>query len=87
MTDLDRLEFDNETLLEIPYINIDVPLDRKEVLACKNRITDHIIKNLPADNDRYYIEYKKGSNTLILEDLQQKDKDRLIELFLPRKKN
>ena len=54
------LEFDARTLKEIPYINIDVPIDTKE---SENEIMDRIIQNLPANNDSYYIDHKEGSNT------------------------
>ena len=54
------LEFDARTLKEIPYINIDVPIDTKE---SENEIMDRIIQNLPANNGSYYIDHKEGSNT------------------------
>ena len=57
--------------LNIPYINIYMLLDMKEVSVSKNKITDHIIENLPADNDRYYIKHEEGSNMFkVLEDPQ-----------------
>ena len=37
-------------LSEIPCINNDLPPDTKEALMCKNKITDHVIKNLPSGN-------------------------------------
>ena len=40
-----KLEFDSETLSEIPDISIDVLLDTKKASVCKNKIIDHIIKN------------------------------------------
>ena len=54
------LEFDARTLKEIPYINIDVPIDTKE---SENEMMDRIIQNLPANNNSYYIDHKEGSNT------------------------
>ena len=50
---IQRLEFDSEMLSQIPFINIVGPL-------YKNEIIDYIIKNLPARNDRYYTNTKKG---------------------------
>ena len=50
------LEFDARTLKEIPYINIDVPIDTKE---SENEIMDRIIQNLPANNDSYYIDHEE----------------------------
>ena len=83
-----KLEFDSKALSEIPYINIDVPLDTKEASMPKNKIIDHIVKNSSVDKDRYYIEHEKGSITFkILEDSQQEDKDRLIKLIFNMKKN
>ena len=54
------LKFDARTLKEIPYINIDVPIDTKE---SENEMMDRIIQNLPANNNSYYIDHKEGSNT------------------------
>ena len=54
------LEFDARTLKEIPYINIDVPIDTTE---SENEMTDRIIQNLPVNNDSYYIDHEEGSNT------------------------
>ena len=83
-----QLEFDSKTLSEIPYINIDVPLDTKEASMPKNKMIDHIVENSPVDKDRYYIEHEKGSITFkILEDSQQEDKGRLIKLIFNMKKN
>ena len=48
-----KLEFDAETLKEIPYINIDVPVDTTE---SENKIMDCLFQTLPSDSDRYYIE-------------------------------
>ena len=31
----------------------------KESLFCENKAINHEIKNIPADNDRYYIKMKK----------------------------
>ena len=82
-----KLKFDSETLSEIPYINTDMPLDIKVALVRENKIIDHIIKNLLADNDKYYIKHEEESNTFkILEDSQQKDRDRLFELILNTEK-
>ena len=67
-----KLEFDAETWKEIPYINIDILVDSAE---SENKIMDHIIQSLPADNYRYYIEHEEGSNAFkIREDLLQKEK-------------
>ena len=57
---------------EIPYINNDVPIDTNE---SENDMTDRIIQNLPANNDGYYIDHEKGSNTFpIKEDPPQRGK-------------
>ena len=65
---------------EIPYINIDVPIDTKE---SENEITDRIIQNLPANNDSYYIDHEEGSNTfLIKEDPLQRGKNNFFQLIL-----
>lgn len=56
----EKLEFDAGTLKEIPYINIDVLVESSE---SENKIMEHIIHWLLADNDRYYIEDEEGSNT------------------------
>ena len=53
------LEFDAETLTEIPFINIDLPLHTKESSARDIKVIAHIITNLPADNDKYYIEHEE----------------------------
>lgn len=83
-----KLEFDAETLTEIPFINVDILLDTKESSAKENKIIDHIIRNLSADNNRYCIEHQEGLNTFkILENPQQKDKDRLFELILNTEKD
>ena len=51
-----------------------------------NKTIDFIIRNLPADNDRYYIEDEKGFNRFkILEDPQQEEKDKFFELILNTK--
>lgn len=55
------------------FINTGTSIAIKELIALENRINDNIIKNSPKDNDRYYIEQRKGSDTFkILEDAQQK---------------
>ena len=73
------LEFDARTLKEIPYINIDVPIDTKE---SENEMTDRIIQNLPANNDSYYIDHEEGSNTFpIKEDPLQRGKKQLLSTY------
>lgn len=68
-----KFEIYAETITEVLFINTGTSIAIKELIALENRINDNIIKNLPEDNDRYYIEQKKGSDTFkILEDAQQK---------------
>lgn len=72
---------------EIPHMNIDVPSDSQEALVPKNKIIDHIIKHLPADNVRYDIKHEEGSNMLkVLEEQREKEKDRLTELIFNTEK-
>ena len=53
----------------------------------ENKIINHILTNLPADNDRYYLEHEEGSNAFKIPDYsQQKEKDRLFELILNMEK-
>lgn len=54
-----------------------------DLTECKDRIMDHIIRNLSADNDKYYIEQAKGSNTFtqLKKYQQQKDKDGFFKWF------
>lgn len=74
----------------MPFINIDVPLYARDVstreiiyiIIINNINTDHIMRNLPDDNDKHYIEHFK-----ILEDPQQKEKGRSLELILNTEKN
>ena len=55
----------------------------KEASAWENKMIDHVIKNLPVDNNRYYIEHEEGSKTFKdLEDPQQKDKDEYSVFFM-----
>ena len=76
------LEFDARTLKEIPYINIDVPIDTKE---SENEMTNRIIQNLRANNDSYYTEHEEGSNTFsIKEDLPQREKKELLSTYFKR---
>ena len=73
-----KLEFDTETLTEVSFINTYILLDKKESLSSEKK-NGHIIRNLPADNNRYYIEHEEGSNTFkILEDPQIKEKNKQI---------
>ena len=73
------LEFDARTLKEIPYINIDVPIDTTE---SENELTDRIIQNLPVNNDSYYINHEEGSNTFpIKEDPPQRGKKQLLSTY------
>ena len=74
------LKFDARTLKEIPYINIDVPIDTK---LSENEMTNRIIQNLPANNNSYNIEHEEGSNTFsIKEDLAQREKKQLLSTYL-----
>ena len=76
------LKFDARTLKEIPYINIDVPIDTKE---SENEMTDRIIQNLLANNDSYYIDHEEGSNTFpIKEDPPQRGKKQLLSTYFKR---
>ena len=76
------LEFDAKTLKEIPYINIDVPIDTKE---SENEMTNRMIQNLPANNDSYYIDHEEGSNTFpIKEDPLQRGKKQLLSTYFKR---
>ena len=62
---------DIDLMKEIPYIDIGVSFTSRDH---EDKIIDHIIKNLPAGNSRYYNEYEKVANTFkILEDLPQTD--------------
>ena len=71
----------------IPYIETNVPFNKKATKERENRIVDHIIKKLPEDNDRDYIEHEDGSQTFtISENPKQRGKDRLIELITNTKK-
>ena len=73
---------------EICYIEIDVRFYKKATKERENRIIDHIIKNLLASNDCYYIEHEQGLQTFtILEDPKQKDKDRLMKLITNTEKS
>ena len=72
-------------LKEIPYVNTEVSFTSRDH---EDKIIDHIIKNLPADSRRYYIENEEDTNNFkILEDPQQKDKDRFFELIFDTEKN
>ena len=52
-----------------------MPFDEKAAKERENRIITHIIKNLPAVNDFYYIEHEEESQTFkCLEDLKQRKK-------------
>lgn len=72
------------------FINIHVPLYARDVstreiiynIIINNINTDHIMRNLPDDNDKHYTEHFK-----ILEDPQQKEKGRSLELILNTEKN
>ena len=75
-----NLEFDAVTLKEIPYINIDLPVDTTE---SKNKIMDRIIQSLPAGNDTLYTEHIECSNTFsIKKDPLQKEKEDSFQLIL-----
>lgn len=75
-----NLEFDAVTLKEIPYINIDLPVDTTE---SKNKIMDRIIQSLPAGNDTLYTEHIAWSNTFsIKKDPLQKEKEDSFQLIL-----
>lgn len=68
---------------EIAYIDIYVSFNKKATKERENRIIDHLIKNLPDNNDHYYIEHEESLQTFkVLEDPKQKDKDRLNELII-----
>ena len=54
----------------------------KESLLCENKAINHKIKNIPADNDRYYIKMKKDVIHLQFQKIcNKKKKDRLFELI------
>lgn len=59
-----KLEFDAETLTEIPFINIDVLLNARVLPAHENIVIDHMIRNLLTHNDRHCIKHKEGSSTI-----------------------
>ena len=46
------------------FINTGTSIAIKELIPLENRINDNIIKNLPEDNSRYYIEQKKDQTHL-----------------------
>ena len=53
----------------------------------EEKTISHLIKNFPGDSYIYYIEHEKGTNTFkILEDPQQKDKDRTFEIIFNTEK-
>ena len=53
----------------------------KESLLCENKAINHKIKNIPADNDRYYIKMKKDVIHLQFQKICNKKKDRLFEVI------
>ena len=52
------VKFDVDLLKAIPYINIEVLFTSR---YHKDKIIDGIIKNSPADINRYYIDHKEGN--------------------------
>ena len=49
----------------------------------KDQVAEKIIKGLPKDNDKYYIEHTKNSNTSnIKQDKKQQEKDGLSKTIL-----
>ena len=64
---------------EIPYINIDVPIDTKE---SENDIADRIIQNLPANNGSYTLIMKKVLTLFQLKKIHKEAKNNFFQLIL-----
>lgn len=72
-----QADFDRD-LIDLQII-IDVPIISNRI---EERITNHTIKNLSADNNQFYIEHEKRTNTFTLcVDPDQKKKETLSVPF------
>ena len=54
---------DKDLLKEVPYFNDTIVVDETDKLKKREAIIYEIIKQLPADNDKYFVEYKPETDT------------------------
>ena len=63
MTIPDIKTLDEDLLKEVPYFNSTIVADETVKLKKREAIIYETIKQLPADNDKYFVEYKPETDT------------------------
>ena len=79
-----ELEFEINTTTETPFININVPIDTTAREKRENAIMEKITNNLPDDNDKYYIEHDRETDTFTIE--EDRDKDKKDDIYVCSRK-
>ena len=72
-------QLDVASLTETPHISLDVTIDSSGQRKKEEAIFDQTVKQMPADNVRFYIEHDKNINTLkIKEDPYRLEKSHIV---------
>ena len=69
-------KIDVKSLTEEPFVEINLNISSLERQKRENVIFDQIMKNLPSDNNTFYIEHNKENSTFVVE--EDKEKDEMI---------
>ena len=58
-----KVSVDKNVLEDLPYFNKNIKVNEAEKNKRKEAISDEIIKQLPPNNDQYYIKYNKKNDS------------------------
>ena len=61
-----RIYLENEVMNELPNFNTKIEVTKLSLIGREKQIYDEIIKQLPPDNDTYYIEYNETHDAYIV---------------------
>ena len=58
-----KISVDKNVLEDLPYFNANIKVNETNKIRRKEAIFDKIIKQLPPNNDRYYVKHNKKTDT------------------------
>ena len=61
-----NISVDADVLKELPYFNAKIKVDELNKKKKRDAITDEIIKQLPLNNDIYYVDYDRQTDTFMV---------------------
>ena len=61
-----KVYLENEVMRDLPNFNTKIKVTKTSLIGRENQIYNSIIKQLPPNNDKYYIEYSEENDAYIV---------------------